>query len=137
MGTVSSISGTRATGTDLGATPERRDLQWFGPFIAVARALWPVKTAQNLAHKTQVSERAASFWLAGKYDMSLDAARALLRSEDGYAFPVALMGDCDARWWQRVKLRYDSGKLKREIAAQQKHLAELINRSLQEDMKLD
>jgi hypothetical protein len=105
--------------------------------MTAARALWPASTAANLAAKSKVSTRAAEFWLAGQRDISLEAARELLRSEEGYPFLVALMGDCDARWWQRVKLRYDSGKLKREIVAQQKHLAELMNKSQQVDMTLD
>jgi hypothetical protein len=105
--------------------------------MVVARELWPTGTAHHLAAKSKVSSRAAEFWLAGQRDISLEAARELLRSEEGYPFLVALMGDCDARWWQRVKLRYDSGKLKREILAQERRLAELRNKSQQVDMTLD
>lgn len=137
MGTVTSIATEKSKRTADNCSSERTDVQWIVSVMAAARALWPVKTAQNLAHKTKVSERAAAFWLAGDRDMSLEAARLLLRSEDGYPFLVALMGDCDARWWQRVKLRYDSGKLRRDIAAQQKRLADLMNQSQQVDMKLD
>ena len=137
MATILSISGATSKRTNLGSSPKRTTVRWIDGMIAVARALWPAGTAAHLAAKSKVSTRAAEFWLAGQRDISLDAARELLRSEEGYPFLVALMGDCDARWWQRVKLRYDSGKLRRDIAAQQKRLAELMNQSQQVDMKLD
>jgi hypothetical protein len=105
--------------------------------MAVAKAFWPQGTPKALAAKTHVSHRAAEFWLAGKYDMSLGAARELLRSEEGYQFLVALMGDCDARWWQRVKLRYDTGKVKRAIVAQRRQLEELQALSHQIDLDID
>ena len=137
MGTVTSIIREKAKGPNLGTSPKRSELRWISDMMTAARALWPAGTAHHLAAKTNVSPRAAEFWLAGKYDMSLGAARELLRSEEGYEFLVALMGDCDARWWQRVKLRYDTGKVKRSIIAQQKRLAELLNETQQVDMNLD
>jgi hypothetical protein len=126
---------SKRTGSD--CSLKRTDVQWISAVLAVARALWPVKTAQNLAHKTHVTERAAAFWLAGERDISLDAARSLLRSEDGYDFLVALMGDSDARWWVRTKLRRDHGDLKRQIMAQRKRLEELEARSNSADLGID
>ncbi len=105
------------------------------PFLAVARALWPVKAAQNLAHKTNVSERAAAYWLAGEREVTLDAARTLLRSEEGYAFLAALMGDCDARWWKRVKLNAATAETRRALAEQAKKLERL--RALRDQIDLD
>ncbi len=138
MGTVTSIAAGKAKGTDLGTSAIGSDLQWFSAVIAVARALWPVKTAQNLAHKTQVSERAASFWLAGKYDMSLGAARELLRSEEGYAFLAALVGeDCDARWWKRVKLNASAAETRRALNEQAKKLESLRQIRQQIDLEVD
>ena len=45
--------------------------------ITVARALWPRKTAANLAAKAGCSIRAAKFYLAGR-DWSHEAIRALV-----------------------------------------------------------
>lgn len=121
----------------MGTSSKRRSLQWFPKFIEVAQKLWPKKTAQNLAAKTDVSERAAAFWLAGTYDMSLDAARNLLRSEDGYAFLEALMGDCDARWWQRIKLTASAAVTRRALAEQAKRLQALQELRRQIDLDIE
>lgn len=42
-------------------------------FAIVARALWPRKTAAELAYRAKVSERAAKFWLSGDREPSLGA----------------------------------------------------------------
>jgi hypothetical protein len=42
-------------------------------FAIAARALWPRKTAAELAFRAKVSERAAKFWLSGERDPSFDA----------------------------------------------------------------
>jgi hypothetical protein len=125
MGTVTSITAAKAkTGSD-NRSSERTTVQWITPVLAVIKAVWPVKTAQNLAHTTQVTERAAAFWLAGQRDMSLDAARALLRSEHGYEMLAALMGDSDARWWKRMKLYAAAAENKRALNEQAKKLERL------------
>lgn len=108
------------------ASGKRSMLRWRQDIAAVARAIWPIKTAQNIACETNVSERAAEFWLAGRYDMSLAAARDLLRSEHGYEFLVALVGeDCDALWFKRAKLAHDVGVTSRAIRAQEKRIEKL------------
>lgn len=97
-----------------------------GLIVAAARALWPKKTAQYLAFNANCSERAAEFWLAGKYDMSLPAARDLLRTEHGYEFLVALVGeDCEALWFKRAKLAHEVGITSRAIRAQEKRIEKL------------
>ena len=125
MGTVTSIATAKAKSVRDNCSSERTTVQWIAPFIAVAKAVWPTKTAQNLAHKTQVSERAAAFWLAGQRDMSLEAARALLHSEEGYLFLAALMEGSDARWWQRTKLYAAAAENKRALNEQAKKLDRL------------
>lgn len=47
-------------------------------FGAVARVIWPRKTAAELALRAGVTERAAKYWLAGKRRPSVDAIRALI-----------------------------------------------------------
>ena len=47
-------------------------------FAVAARALWPRKTAAELAYRTDVSERAAKFWLSGERYPSHDALMAIL-----------------------------------------------------------
>jgi transcriptional regulator with XRE-family HTH domain len=47
-------------------------------FAIAARALWPRKTAAELAFRANVSERAAKFWLSGEREPSHDALMAIL-----------------------------------------------------------
>lgn len=47
-------------------------------FAIAARALWPRKTAAELAYRANVSERAAKFWLSGDRDPSIDALMVVL-----------------------------------------------------------
>lgn len=73
--------------------------------MRVAHSLWPTKTAAHLVARTQVSERAAKFWLAERKEMSADALVRLLRSEEGFEFLDAIMADARPAWWlgcQRV-----------------------------------
>jgi len=51
-------------------------------FAAVARVLWPRKTASNWAAAAGVKERMAKYWLAGKYEVSADGKLAIIRELD-------------------------------------------------------
>lgn len=46
-------------------------------FGAVAKTVWPRKTAHELAFICKVSERTASYWLSGECDPSPDAFLAI------------------------------------------------------------
>jgi len=48
-------------------------------FAIAARALWPRKTAAELAYRANVSERAAKFWLSGKREPSVDAVMVIVQ----------------------------------------------------------
>lgn len=54
-------------------SPENRNA-----FAIAARALWPRKTAAELAFRANVSERAAKFWLSGDREPSIDALMVVL-----------------------------------------------------------
>src|SRR5947209_9918660 len=103
--TVAKANSSRET-----SSAKRNDLRWIADMLAVARRIWPIKTAAHLAEATGVSERAAQFWLAGTTGMTLAAARELIRSEHGYEFLVAYVGeDCEALWFRRAKLAHEVG----------------------------
>lgn len=69
------------------------------------RALYPLKTAANIAARAGVSVRAAESWLSDDRDMGTDAFVALICSEDGFAVLEAIMTAMPARtrprWWAR------------------------------------
>ncbi|HZH50289.1 MAG TPA: hypothetical protein VEZ16_00255 [Microvirga sp.] len=67
--------------------------------VAVARRLWPNKTAVNLSSRAGVTHRAAEFWLAQGTGMSADALAELLRSDAGRDILEALMGNARPSWW--------------------------------------
>lgn len=51
---------------------------WSPKFSRVAKALWPRKTAAELAYRTGVTERAAKRWLSGDRKPSADAVAAIV-----------------------------------------------------------
>jgi len=54
-------------------------------FGAVAKTIWPHKTAFELAARTGASERTAKYWLAGRYEPSAAAAAAIINELFGHA----------------------------------------------------
>jgi len=70
-----------------------------------ARVLWPAKTASQLVVITGVSERAAKYWLARKRGISAEALAALLRSEQGFEFLKATIGNDRPAWWRQFERR--------------------------------
>lgn len=65
----------------------------------VARQLWPVKTAVNLASRAGTSHRAAEFWLSQQTGMSADALAEILRSDAGLQMLEAIIGEHKPSWW--------------------------------------
>lgn len=67
----------------------------------VARAVWPIKTARNLAARTSKTHRAAEDWLSLRTGMNADALADILRSDQGDVFLEAIMADCPSppSWW--------------------------------------
>jgi hypothetical protein len=114
------------------------DFKWMADLIDVAIGIWPKKTALNLAHTAHVSERAAEFWIAGTYDMSLPAARELLRTEQGFEYLVALVGDdCEAAWFVKMRLHQQVSVSSRRIRAEEKRTAALREKLNQISFDLD
>lgn len=132
------ITAEKAKAGGENSSPKRNDLQWIGAMLAVAKRVWPTKTAFHLADEAGVSERAAQFWLAGKTGMTLAAARELMRGPHGFEFLVAYVGeDCDALWFQRCKLAHDVGVTSRKIRAEEKRFETLKSKQQQLSLKLD
>jgi hypothetical protein len=97
---ATAVSANSATGQLVGNDrPMRRSIS---PAMRVARSLWPRKTAAELAEVTGASVRTAERWLAGDRALSTAALAALIRSEQGLDFLVALMAGAEPAWWRRV-----------------------------------
>jgi hypothetical protein len=50
------------------------------PFGAVCKALWPLKTAENLASRTGLSVRAAAYEVSGERDPSAQSILAVMEA---------------------------------------------------------
>lgn len=78
---------------------ERSGLPVVDAVSAVARRLWPNKTARHLAASAGTTHRAAEYWLGQQTGMSADALAELLRSDAGLAMLEAIMGSARPNWW--------------------------------------
>lgn len=93
--------------------------------MAVARMVWPFKTAAELAARTSAELRTAERWLADERGISTDLVAALLRSEEGYAFLEAIMGDARPKWWRKYVRVIRLADLRRAQEEQRKEIEAL------------
>lgn len=61
-----------------GTIVPRRERQFTRKFGSVAKALWPRKTAAELAYRARVTERAAKYWISGDREPSAAAIAAVV-----------------------------------------------------------
>ena len=78
-------------------------------------ALFPSKTAWNLAALTGLKVRACFQFLSRKSSLSSDALVALLDTPHGPEVLKALMGDSDQKWWRQFNLLWERERLKNEL----------------------
>lgn len=81
--------------------------------MRVARALWPSKTDMALSHRTGTSDRMCRYWLSEKYKLSADDLAALLRSDEGFEYLTAIIGDSKPVWWRAFKRSVRRAELRR------------------------
>jgi hypothetical protein len=93
--------------------------------IAAARALWPSKTALELAARTGACERTAKYWLARKCDLSAEHLAELLRSDAGLDVLEALMGEARPDWWRRFRRQVSLAAARRELDDARRRLERL------------
>lgn len=70
--------------------------------IQTAKAISPVKTWGYLAGLLQIRDRVAKHRVAGTRTITADEIAALLRSEHGIHFLVAIMDDARPKWWRTL-----------------------------------
>lgn len=70
--------------------------------IATAKAIFPVKTWAYLARLLGLSERVAKHRIACTRAITADEVVALLRSEQGIHYLVAIMDDARPQWWRTL-----------------------------------
>lgn len=82
----------------------RNKIRCFEAVTNVARRLWPVKTAANLAGRCDVGVRAAELWMEGRNDISAEALVNLLRTDAGFEVLTELMQGAPSKWWPDFEL---------------------------------
>lgn len=95
----------------------------------VARSIWPTKTDIELRIRTGTSDRRCRDLLAGRSGMSLDAVANLLRSEEGFEFLLALLGDASPDWRRKLEVHIDISLTRFAIEQQRNRIAELETRA--------
>lgn len=85
---------------DSGFSKSRKGIRCVDAVCALARRLWPSKTAVNLSSRTGVSKRAAELWLEGRTEPGADALVNLLRSDAGFMLLQSIMEGSGTRWWR-------------------------------------
>ncbi len=71
--------------------------------IEAATAVFPIKTAMQLAEITGDPVRTWESWLSGDVKIPTDAFVALLHSDNGREFLAGVMTDATPRWWLQLK----------------------------------
>lgn len=80
----------------------------------LARAVWPRKTAAELAAKTGRSERMCKYWLSRRFGLSADDLANIIRSEQGLEFLNELMSGEAPAWWAEFKRVQEIALLRRQ-----------------------
>jgi hypothetical protein len=104
MAIASATTGTAANFNTAGnCGRSRRKLRSNAQIIDLARELFPIKTALQLAGITGYPLRTVEGWLTGTVKIPTDAFVALLHSDYGRDFIAAVMTDAAPRWWMQLK----------------------------------
>lgn len=96
-------------------------------FGKIFRAIWPIKTAAQLADNARISIRKAEYILAGEKSLRGGDLIALLRGDHGLHVLNAVMGDHRPRWWRDIKRASDLAELRRR-QEEQRRLIERLER---------
>jgi hypothetical protein len=68
--------------------------------MQAAHTAWKPKAAANLAALAKVSTSTAERWDQGNGGISAVALANIIRSEEGFRFLAAVMGDAQPKWWR-------------------------------------
>lgn len=100
----SSVSGNRSkVTTNESGDRSRHFLRSNLRIIESARAVFPIKTALQLAGITGYPVRTVERWLTGKVKIPADGFVSLLQSDNGRDFLAGVMTDATPRWWLQLK----------------------------------
>jgi hypothetical protein len=94
------------------------------PFEQFLREIWPTDRTKNYMRLTGAKMRTAKRRFAG-HTPDYQEVVAILRSEYGFAFMQYIMGEHRPQWWSSVSRAKHLGDLRRQVAEQQRKIAQL------------
>ena len=115
--------------TDLGFAKRGKRIPPVEAVCAMARRLWPSKTAINLASRAEISERAAKLWLEGRTEPGADALVNLLRSDAGFELLQSIMEGSGTRWWREFERGVQIAELEQQLEWSRRQIEQLKARA--------
>ena len=113
--------------TEVGFGNRARSLRLSAAVMQKSRGVFPVKTAHYLADITGYSVRSCEAWLSERVVIPSDALAALIQSDWGREFLVAVMADKTPKWWLLLKAWLSSIDYATAEAKQRRKLRELLD----------
>lgn len=114
---------------DSGFTKRGKRIPPVEAVCAMARRLWPSKTAVNLASRAEISERAAKLWLEGRTEPGADALVNLLRSDAGFELLQSIMNGSGTRWWSEFERGVHIAELEQQLEWNRQQIEKLKARA--------
>jgi len=108
----------------LGANSPQVDVR-FDAVRKIFKAMWPKKTAVNLALYADLTARQAEKLLRGEQGFSGSVITRMLQGEHGLHVLRALMGTTTPEWWQEFDIERSITQARKDEAAAQRRRREL------------
>jgi hypothetical protein len=126
MGTASAAAVRKAKNTGAQKwTPKSTNVHKILPFELFLRTIWPVDRTKNYMRLTGAKLHTAKHRVAGNRDPDYAEVVAVLRSEHGFEFLQHVIGDATPKWWRGVQKARGLGDMRRQLAEQQRRIAQL------------
>jgi hypothetical protein len=126
MGGPSATAGAGANlRPDARVGKDRQPRRPISAVMRVARRLWPRNTPAELSVRTGAHIRSSERQLAGRHRLSGGALAGLIRSEEGFEFLAAVMGEAPPRWWRRLLAMSAVAEVRARQAADMRALKQL------------
>lgn len=95
------------------------------PFELFLRTIWPHDRAKNYMRITHAKPSTTKHRIAGRRDPDYVEIAKILRSDHGFEFLQHVMGDANPKWWRGVQKARGLGDMRRQLAEQQRRIAQL------------
>lgn len=95
------------------------------PFELFLRTIWPTDRAKKYMRLTGAKPSTTKHRVSGRRNPDYEEIIAIVRSEHGFEFIEHIMGDANPKWWRGVRKARGLGDMRRQLAEQQRRIAQL------------